>query len=126
MSLQICCEPELAAAKEFAIKTGGQIGRGLLDQLNSQLRYLANYSNGEGCIHDVAEGKDTKCDLHPDLAPHSFSFVMFKREGPTKPWMFWFNGGLIYQGPDQPADGSAPSFTVSVGTEMKTGWFVHT
>jgi hypothetical protein len=112
MSLQILCEPELEAAKKFALESGGQA---LLDQLNAQLEFLGSYGHG---MH-------TKCDLHPDFAPHSFTFVMFKKEGPAKPWMYWFNGGLIYQGPDIPADGSSPSLTVSLNP-TKRGWFVHT
>jgi hypothetical protein len=37
---------------------------------------------------------------------------------------FSFNGGLIYQGPDSPADGSFPS--LCVGLASGTGWFCHT
>ena len=34
------------------------------------------------------------------------------------------NGGLIFQGPGLPADGSFPSLTVSLASG--TGWFCHT
>ena len=37
---------------------------------------------------------------------------------------FSYNGGMIYQGPSCPADGSFPSLTVSLASG--TGWFCHT
>jgi hypothetical protein len=40
-------------------------------------------------------------------------------------YVSWFGGGLIYQGPDVPADGSFPSLTVSMNP-TRIGWFVHT
>lgn len=49
-----------------------------------------------------------------DHAPHSFSFDQPKG----------LHGGIIYQGPDCPADGSMPSLTVSLAPG--TGWFSHT
>lgn len=80
---------------------------GLEQQLQQKLDYLAEYGDG-----------NNTCKLGKDFAPHSFIFTMF-RDG-----SYWFNGGLIYQGPDCPADGSFPSFTVSLA--KRTGWFVHT
>jgi hypothetical protein len=62
-----------------------------------------------------------------DVAPYSFSFAHFALPKVTdeKPERkFWFNGGLIYQGPSVPADGSFPSLTVSL--TPGTGWFCHT
>jgi hypothetical protein len=35
-----------------------------------------------------------------------------------------FNGGLLFQGPSHPADGSSPSLTVSLASG--NGWFCHT
>jgi hypothetical protein len=37
---------------------------------------------------------------------------------------FLYNGGLIYQGPGPPGDGSFPSLSLSLTRGM--GWFVHT
>ena len=75
----------------------------LAEQLQAQLDRLGSYA---------------ECHLGKDFAPHSFSFAVY-RDG-----QFLFNGGLIYQGPEQPADGSPPSFTVSLAEG--TGWFIHT
>jgi len=86
---------------------------GLRKQLEKQFDWL-----------DIYGGKkdDVRCTLYKDFAPHSFSFnIEIKRGGEFK---FLYNGGLIYQGPGQPADGSAPSLTVSLHDGV--GWFVHT
>ena len=115
--LNVLESTELLMAKvvEFAEKVG------LLDQLQGQLEYLGNYACNE------ERGKDyTRCDLYPDFAPMSFTFSMFAKDKDKKgEYKFWFNGGLIYQGPDVPADGSFPSCTVSFDS-TKHGWFVHT
>lgn len=47
-----------------------------------------------------------------DHAPHSLCFSN------------GLYGGWIYQGPDSPANGGAPSFTVSLTPGV--GWFAHT
>ncbi len=87
----------------------------LVDQLKSKLDYLGTYA-----CHTTPE--DTRCRLFKDFASLSFQFVMEKRKDGV--YSRWFNGGLVYQGPGQPADGSAPSLTVSIAEG--TGWFVHT
>lgn len=79
---------------------------GLQRQLARQLRALHRMSFGGVCL------------LGYDFAPLSMGFSV-QRNGRTV-----INGGLIYQGPGSPADGSAPSFTVSLATG--TGWFLHT
>jgi hypothetical protein len=84
---------------------------GLSRQLEKQLDYLATYGD-EGC----------QCTLAKDFAPYSFDFALYK-PGPKEERKFWFNGGLIYQGPGLPADGSFPSLTVSLASS--TGWFCH-
>lgn len=119
--LQINCEKELQQAKAFAVG----ISDDLLKQLESQLEYLAGYANGPGCRYDKSTGADTRCRLYKDFAPHSFRFEVDCKENYAAPWEYWFNGGLIYQGPDCPADGSFPSLTVSVDSK-RIGWFVHT
>jgi hypothetical protein len=118
--LVVRCEEHLAKVREFASKMG------LLDQLERQLAYLASYSS----LEDEPEGtptRHTRCNLYSDFAPWSFSGnleIITNRDGlPCEP-KYWFAFGLIYQGPDCPADGSFPSLTVSLASG--TGWFVHT
>jgi hypothetical protein len=63
--------------------------------------------------------------LSGDFAPRSFSFchyILPEKAGEKR--QFGMNGGLIYQGPVSPADGSFPSLTVSLASG--TGWFCHT
>ena len=80
------------------------------DKLIERLQYLASYGNG-----------DNICEVAKDFAPHSFEFLMKHPDG--KPW---FRGGLIYSGPGQRLDGSAPAFTVSLSHETGHNWSVHT
>jgi hypothetical protein len=97
----------LIEVMDFAIKVGA------MDKLLDKLRYLAEYGNGE---------VDNICELHNDWAPHSFEFVMKHPDGTR-----WFPGGLIYSGPGQPLDGSAPALTVGIGIDSSVhGWSVHT
>lgn len=96
----------LEQVREFA-RTAGLSG-----QLERQLHYLADY----GC-------RGNQCVLGKDFAPHSFSFAMY-RPGVKDARKFVFNGGLIFQGPVNPANGSYPSLTVSLAAG--TGWFCHT
>ncbi len=80
-------------------------------QLADKLEYLAQYGEGDNC-----------CELHRDSAPHSFEFLIRRPDGTR-----WFNGGLIYSGPGQRLDGSAPAFTVGLGvTDHMHNWSVHT
>lgn len=90
---------------------------GLYPQLEKQLLYLSTYGDPDG------DETYSRCDLYKDFAPHSFAFVMYRRSEDGE-YKRWFNGGLIYQGPDCPAGGGPPSFTVSLTSG--TGWFVHT
>lgn len=97
---------------------------GLTRQLVGRLDYLASYAgqrDGPPHRYDL-----TRCVLTPDFAPHSFAFTMERtgisaRDGLAP---FWFSGALVYQGPESPADGRAPSFCVSLATG--DGWHVHT
>jgi hypothetical protein len=108
-------------------KFAAQIG--LAGQLAGKLAYLDQYAyDPDG--QEFQRRIEKKCVLGKDFAPHSFSFAIYQRDlkvenlGDAPTWKFWFNGGLIYQGPDCPADGSFPSLTVSLA--KGTGWFVHT
>jgi DNA-directed RNA polymerase subunit RPC12/RpoP len=96
----------LEQVREFARAAG------LSKQLERQLHYLAGYGQS-----------GNQCVLGKDFAPHSFSFAMY-RPGTKEARKFIFNGGLIFQGPSCPADGSFPSLTVSLASG--TGWFCHT
>lgn len=89
--------------------------------------------------------------LYKDFAPLSFSFIhyrilnrpeecklsnpeLFERDIETGQLKHMFDnyyyktmhGGLIYQGLNIPANGSSPSFTVSIGDQTEIGWFMHT
>ena len=97
-------------AQQWAIENG------LHKEFSEAMSQLRNY----GC----SEEDPTRCRviLGYDWAPHSFSFVIEgKKDGEYR---HWFNGGLIYQGPDSPADGGFPSLTVSLHNNI--GWFMHT
>jgi hypothetical protein len=85
---------------------------GLTELLERRLHYLVDYGH-----------RGNRCVLSKDFAPHSFSFVIY-RPGVKGERKFIFNGGLIFQGPSQPADGSFPSLTVSLASG--TGRFCHT
>lgn len=100
------CNPKhLIDVMDFATKVGA------IDKLLDKLRYPAEY--GEG---------DNMCDLHADWAPHSFTFTVRRPNGSR-----WFSGGLIYSGPGQPLDGSAPALTVGIGIDSSVhNWSVHT
>lgn len=94
-----------AKVMEFAMNNG------CADKLLERLQYLAEYAGGR-----------QKCVLYTDWAPNSFAFAMKKPDSE-----FWFNGGLIYSGPGQPLDGSAPAFTVSIDADSsKHSWSIHT
>jgi hypothetical protein len=94
-----------AKVLEFALnnKCAGNLG--------DKLDYLAGYSGG-----------DNICEIYNDFAPNSFEFLMKHPDGTR-----WFNGGLIYSGPGQPLDGSAPALTVGIGIDSsKHNWSIHT
>jgi len=105
---------KLEREREFASAMG------LREQLEQQVHYLATYANHDG------EQPTRQCVLYDDFAPHSFCFSHFMpaRYSKDNQRHFWFNGGLIFQGPSCPADGSFPSLTVSLASG--TGWFCHT
>ncbi len=98
----------LEQVREFARSMG------LSEQLERQLHYLAGNRDGRQCV------------LGYDFAPHSFAFANYVLPSHTANGQrhFSYNGGLIYQGPTSPADGSFPSLTVSLASG--TGWFAHT
>jgi hypothetical protein len=97
----------LEQVREFARSMG------LSEQLERQLHYLAGNRDGRQCV------------LGYDFAPHSFSFAHYVLGSHTANGQrhFSYNGGLIYQGPNCPGDGSSPSLSVSLASG--TGWFAH-
>ena len=96
----------LEQVREFARSMG------LSEQLERQLGYLAGYGDERNQVV-----------LGYDFAPHSFSFAMY-RPGPKEERKFRMNGGLLWQGPGAPADGSFPGLAVSLHNNV--GWFIHT
>ena len=132
--------PHFLSVLNFAME------RGLLDQFLHQLQFLTTYANGDGCLHDRNKGSNTRCRLYKDFAPYSFQFTIQSLKKPDadgprtflkfndadwqeyisddRNWNRMMEGGLIYQGPGNPADGSFPTLTVSLA--KGTGWFVHT
>ena len=102
--LKIECMDHLEDVKQFAKNMNCE------SQLSEKLEYLKNYGGG-----------DRVCLLYKDFAPYSFGFAILEK-GTDRCVL---NGGLIFESRDCPANGSAPSFTVSLGGP-RTGWFVHT
>ena len=118
--LEVRCPEHLEAVR------GSAHSINLEDQLQAQLDFLSTYGHG-GCSPEELpeESQQNLCVLQKDFAPHSFAFALFRpaaEKNGERP--YWFNGGLIYQGPDSPADGGFPSLCVSLAPG--TGWFVHT
>jgi hypothetical protein len=114
------CEEYYQGVLKFADEVG------LRQQLQQNLDFLAGYANGEGCNYDQAQGKNTRCLLYADWAPHSFQFTMEVCRGPDQPWERWFIGGLIFHGPhDNGGVGGGPP-TFSCTLSPTHGWQVHT
>lgn len=114
--LEIHCPDHFEKIRKFATENK------LAEQLQDRLDYLAEYGN-TGLEAGDPNRKNVKCALFFDSAPHSFVFDVYWQKGDE--WKFVMNGGLIFQSPEIPADGSAPSFTVSMNSR-ETGWFIHT
>lgn len=103
--ITIHCPEHLIQTFKFAAQVG------VADRLAERLEFLAQFGD-----------QNNICELHRDSAPHSFSFLMRHPSGTP-----WFNGGLIYSGPRQPLDGSAPALTVGIGIDSSQhGWSIHT
>lgn len=95
---------KLAEIKAFANE------HGLMESFNKTFSRLENYSV-KGC--DVS--------LFSDFAPLSLEFLITDRGE------FVLNGGFIFHGKhDGFGNGGAPTFSVSISAEKKTGWSIHT
>ena len=101
---------EFKDANRFLEVLTWAVANNCAEKLVERLNYLAAYGNG-----------DNRCEIHNDWAPQSFAFMMCHPNG-----RHWFNGGLIYSGPGQRLDGSAPALTVSLNSEPGHSWSVHT
>ncbi len=110
--LNVKCKEHLAKTLAYAQEVG------LKEQLLKQLEYLANYGGGE------ENPNYCRCDLFEDFAPYSFTFCMYRTKEGEEP-KFWFNGGLLYSSPSQPADGSFPLLSVDL-EPGRHGWNIHT
>jgi hypothetical protein len=109
----IKCQKELDDTVLFATEVNA------LEKLASKIHYLE-------CYADPEKKGEARCTLYHDFAPHSFAFTIEKKLKDGS-WSLWFNGGLIYSGPGQPADGSMPALSVNVeGTPAGHDWSVHT
>ena len=116
--LEVNCPYELYNARAFAEAL--DVG----ENLQSRLDELATYAcqDQDGRINPEL----TKCYLmKADIGLHSFHFKMHRLQ-PDGTYKFWFDGGLIYHGPGQPGDGSAPAFSVEVGGPEGPHWSIHT
>lgn len=90
---------------------------GRMKQLQKELDYLDTYADHEN------EGL-TQCILGYDWAPHSFSFLMMKKDA-TGEYQPWFNGGLIYFSSGDSGVG-LPQLSVRIGDISESCWAIHT
>lgn len=82
----------------------------LMESFTQTFARLENYS-----------AKGYEVFLYRDFAPLSLEFVI-KQEG-----RFVLNGGFIFHGKhDGFGNGGAPTFSVLLTDEKKTGWSIHT
>lgn len=109
--LKVMCPEHLEEVRQFADKMNLRV------QLEDQLTSLGSWFHectGTECPYEI--------ELHKDFAAYSFTFLVYRNLPEGR--LFAMNGGLIYQGPGLPADGSFPQLTVSLHPGI--GWFVHT
>ena len=92
--------------------------RRLLDKFNEAMMYAHLWGSS------WVEPELCRFVLYKDFAPLSFVFHIERRKEDGS-YVKVLNGGLIYEGPDSPANGQAPSFSVTIG-EPRVGWFTHT
>lgn len=79
------------------------------------------------CRSHVTEGWEARVELYPDRGvPHSFGWTE-RYKLPNKDWVRGITGGMIYRGPEQPGDGTAPAFVVDVAPiSGEHTWTIHT
>ena len=82
----------------------------LEEDFNETFSRLENYSN-----------KGYTVNLFPDFAPLSMEFSVMEND------KLILYGGFIFHGShDGFGSGGAPTFSVSLSTERKAGWSIHT
>jgi hypothetical protein len=82
----------------------------LLESFNETFSRLENHSS-----------KGYTVTLYSDFAPYSLYFEITLNE------KFILNGGFIFHGPhDGYGSGCAPTFSVCIDPDNKTGWSIHT
>lgn len=99
-----------------------------LEEVREFARAIGRQSHLEHALTRFSDewfGADCRTVLGKDFAPYSFTFAVYQLPKPGEAdGRLVIHGGLIYQGPTSPADGSAPSFCVSLAEGI--GWFTHT
>jgi hypothetical protein len=86
-------------------------------------------SPNDGPPQCEASAGDTLAVIGADFAAHSLRFAIMESghaetRGSSR---CVYNGGFIYEGPDQPLDGSFPALTVSLSSHPNThSWSIHT
>ena len=99
--------------KKFAEESGRA------SQLREKLNVLAQF----GCPRDGKDPEQCICTLSRDFAPHSFSWVVERRQKDGT-YKYWINGGLILHGAHvNGGDGGLP--TLSVNLTPADGWEIH-
>lgn len=112
---EVLCPEHLAAVEAFAKSVGAE------EQLVKQIDYLRNYGGG-----------NWKIRLGRDWAQHSFTVTWLRWSRAKEEFVLAYNGGLLYGGPGQPRDGSAPAFSVSLDSLNPCSdrplhdWSIHT
>lgn len=112
--------------------------RGVLNKLEDRLKFLGEYA----CKTEMGiDETRTVCVLHHDFAPYSWGIQMYRRKdnitvdpknvtldnwrgGLDRYYVFMFNGGLIYYGPNE-SGVSSPQFSVRNGSSDET-WEINT
>lgn len=104
MALRIECEEHFAEVTAFAKQAEAS------EALTNALSRLKNLA-GDGTAY-----------LHKDFAPLSFAFMILDKAGKRD-----LVGGMIYSGPSQILNGSAPTYTVGVEPpSIDHKWSIHT
>lgn len=102
-SLRVRCREHFLRTKEIADKMGLSV------EFDRAFEIAHEWTNHGGRV----------VEIYSDFAPLSFGYAILTSNGETV-----IAGGLIYQGPSIPADGSFPSLTVSMDAS-RVGWFFH-
>ena len=113
--------PDLDAKRYYDEQVTFAEKAGLTYNLAQRLDHLA----GRNQHYPAGVRKPCRVILTKDFAPHSFQFREERLLDASKGWQGRLSGGLIYSGPEQPLDGSAPAFTVAVDGP-RHGWSIHT